>query len=201
MSKTSKLHKLSRRRPTHADHPDYMKQVTGEHNDRGACILISSNVENALQSAIEQSLGEMTEDLFVALFESNGGPASSFSNQINLAFALKIIGPRTYANVNILRHVRNAFAHAKVPIRFDTPEVKDICDDLALPERAYGGPFSDSLNWQGLTTRDRFVQICNITSQTLFAHSLGAREPIDNRHVKTLIGDSYVGYLQRKSLP
>jgi hypothetical protein len=49
-----------------------------------------------------------------------------------MAVALGILGPVSRENLRIIRHVRNAFAHAKRPIKYATPEVAAMCMDLKL---------------------------------------------------------------------
>lgn len=49
-----------------------------------------------------------------------------------MAVALGILGPISRANLRIIRHLRNAFAHAKQPIKYPTPEVAAMCLDLKL---------------------------------------------------------------------
>ncbi len=65
----------------------------------------------------------------------------------------------TYANLRNIRQVRNAFAHAKVPIIFETPEVAAVCSDLQHinifdpPEEVDSGP--------KLPARTRFENVCH----------------------------------------
>jgi hypothetical protein len=61
------------------------------------------------------------------------GPLGSFANEILIGYALNIFGDETKANLDIIRAVRNAFAHAKIPIKFTTPQVKNACTHLRIP--------------------------------------------------------------------
>jgi hypothetical protein len=97
-----------------------------ETNHRGACIILCANVETALDAALQAilSLDESStlldgEDQF-----------STFARKIELGYALRIYGEQTRDNLTIMRHLRNAFAHAKIPLPFDTPEVANVCQQF-----------------------------------------------------------------------
>jgi hypothetical protein len=47
------------------------------------------------------------------------GPLSTFSNKILMGHALRIYDENTRCNLDIVRNIRNAFAHSKRPINFD----------------------------------------------------------------------------------
>jgi len=57
--------------------------------------------------------------------ESDGGPLNSFSQKIMMGRALGIYGEVMQHNLDLLRHMRNAFAHSHVPITFETPIIAE----------------------------------------------------------------------------
>jgi DNA-binding MltR family transcriptional regulator len=59
------------------------------------------------------------KDLFVPM-----KPLSSFNAKIRMGFALKLYGERTFHDLELLRELRNLFAHGKLAIDFNTPGVK-----------------------------------------------------------------------------
>src|ERR1035441_4304254 len=67
------------------------------------------------------------------LFEANA-PLSTFSNKINMAFSMGAFGEKTRHDLNLIRHLRNGFAHCRLPLYFKTPAVKGVCDNLSLPD-------------------------------------------------------------------
>jgi hypothetical protein len=93
------------------DFAELERQANAEKNHRGGAILIATNLENALEHAIERRL-ETGPERRKELFGINA-PISRFANKIIIAQALKIIGPETRQNLDIIRGIRNAFAHAK----------------------------------------------------------------------------------------
>src|SRR5262249_47141854 len=65
------------------------------------------------------------------LFTGNGALAS-FSSRIQVASALGLLTREQRANLDYIREIRNAFAHATKPIRFATPEIKAVCALLVI---------------------------------------------------------------------
>jgi DNA-binding MltR family transcriptional regulator len=51
-------------------------------------------------------------------------PLSGFSAKIRMGFALGLYGERTFHDLELLRELRNLFAHGKLAIDFNTPDVK-----------------------------------------------------------------------------
>ena len=168
-SKTQKLRLLTRRHASHLDYNAWQSQVKGEKNDRGACILFAANVEAGLDAAIDQVLhiqNKSGDDLF-----TEDGPVASFSRKIAMGYALRIFGATTHKNLTIIRHVRNAFAHAKILIHFDTPEARELCDDLTrialVPPHVVQDAQRDK---SGLPARELFEDVCNATARNLFVY-------------------------------
>jgi hypothetical protein len=67
------------------------------------------------------------------IFDVNG-PISTFSDKIIMAYGMGIFGKKTRHDLNLIRHLRNGSAHCRLPLRFNTPEVKLVCDHLLLPD-------------------------------------------------------------------
>jgi hypothetical protein len=106
-------------------------QANAENNDRGAAILAATNLENALSYAIEAKL-KPSESQYDELF-GMGGPVGTFSNKIILAHALGLFGPDTRHNLELVRSIRNTFAHARIPVVFETEAIKQGCSLFILP--------------------------------------------------------------------
>jgi hypothetical protein len=142
---------------------EFFKQVKKERNDRGAAILSATNTENGLRYALARRLavkGDSYNDLF-----GPDGPMHTFALKIRMGYALKIFGPETKGNLDIIRVVRNAFAHTSVPITFKTPAVQQLCSFLQIPVvlppksvRVKGGKVV--LPGEPKATRIRFNRVC-----------------------------------------
>jgi hypothetical protein len=110
------LSALSRASPTPGHRSDFIQEINQEKNDRGAAILAVTNVENILETCIVRSIiddGRFYDKLF-----GFNAPISTFDNKIRIAYALEIISTQMYENLNVIRALRNAFAHSKIPITF-----------------------------------------------------------------------------------
>jgi hypothetical protein len=50
-----------------------------------------------------------------------------------MGYAMRLFGHGTRKDLNIIRRMRNQFAHSRRPIEFVTPVVKTCCDELVYP--------------------------------------------------------------------
>lgn len=118
---------------TREDLPYFERELFGA-NARAACLLWVANIEEALMRAI---LGWMREDLSreetMAMFHGEG-PLSRFSSRIRIGYALKLFGPKSRHDLDLIREIRNQVAHSFRPFRFNIPVVKQACMTLLLPD-------------------------------------------------------------------
>jgi hypothetical protein len=129
MSITSRLTKLTTKPATPEHQEEYDKQTGAEADDRTLCLLLACQLENTLERAIDFIIEDQTDDLRRDLYGPDG-PLGNFSRKITIAVVTKILGPISQENFRLMRHIRNAFAHAKLPITFDTEEVAAACTAL-----------------------------------------------------------------------
>lgn len=159
-SKVEKLRDLTTKRAT-ADHQEeFNKQISDEADDRSFCLLLISMLENTLDQALDHWIGEQTKELRQSLYAQDGLLAT-FARKITFATVINIAGPVSRENLRLMRHIRNAFAHSKIPITFDTPEVATICADLVRIN--IFEPAEEPDQEPGLSPRKRFEAICNET--------------------------------------
>ncbi|WP_315764280.1 hypothetical protein [Bradyrhizobium sp. SZCCHNR2009] len=163
MSKPGDLRKLSQQPMAQEHFAEMREQAFGEKNDRGACLLFAANLENALDAAITSWCFTPSED--VSGYFQGDGIFGTFSRKIASARAKRIIGPITTSNLTVIRHVRNAFAHAKIPIDFETLQISAICEDLI---RINPMPPHAVLDKDGYGPRSLFSDVCGITQTQLF---------------------------------
>jgi hypothetical protein len=92
VSKTRALRELSLRDATAKENERFYQEVHSDTNDRGACILLSADVENALDNALLQVILPSSDrsELF-----GEQGPLSTFSRKITMARAVGITGDVT----------------------------------------------------------------------------------------------------------
>ena len=110
---------------------DHLRALEGElygTNDRAVVILYAALVENALQRLIANG---MRKDINSAdrreLFET-------FERVISLAFALNLVGSVSRKDLDLIRFIRNQFAHSPRPLHFKVPEVIAACAALKFPD-------------------------------------------------------------------
>jgi hypothetical protein len=103
-------------------------------NDRACGILFGSYVDSALVSAIKSVMRpDLSNALSGDLFDYEG-PIGTFSARINLAYALALFGKKTKHDLDLIRLMRNQFAHCRLPLRFDMPAVANVCAHLQIPD-------------------------------------------------------------------
>lgn len=162
---------LSREDPTPQYFSAFFIEVNAEKNDRGAAILLAANAEVCLRYAIKRHLVAI-DDVERTLFRSNG-PLSEFAAKIRVGYAMGLYKEQTKQNLDYIRAIRNAFAHAIIPISFETSEVRAVCDLMIMPELLRPTTVDETGNPRGLlpempTPRQRFQKICEAVSHNLF---------------------------------
>ncbi|MGH6878708.1 MAG: hypothetical protein ACREHV_15205 [Rhizomicrobium sp.] len=192
------LRALISRRATPEDQKEYQAQVDAITNHRGAALLIGANVENTLENAIVKFLApDRTKYLF-----RDGAPLGTFSNKILMGYALDLYGDDTFANLDVIRQIRNAFAHAKIPISFETPELIAACDLLnvdSLIDDHYGEPIPAGRVLEG---KERFKCACHWVSVSFFKVYLVGPVEIERAALKVPLSAKLVHIAARpKPLP
>jgi hypothetical protein len=114
------LHELTRKPPGERAKSAVLDCMRGTDTDRAAALIIGSLVESSLAAAIAH----------VGLH--NRRQITTFANRIRSANALNLIGAATLKNLEVIREVRNTFAHAMSAIEFETPEVTIACNQLVI---------------------------------------------------------------------
>jgi hypothetical protein len=180
---------------TREHYEEYLKQAHSETNDRGAAIIISTNLENVLQAALENRLqvGPKRPDLF-----RFSGPLGTFDNKIKMGEALKIFGSQTKKSLMMIKDIRNAFAHAKIPIGFTNPAVLAACRYLMIPQLL--PPVSRPSDWKPETQEQldaiqgklRFSRVCDDIAHNLLILTLSKPSKIPVDSIDTEEGNVFV---------
>jgi DNA-binding MltR family transcriptional regulator len=92
-------------------------------DDYHVALLAVSIVEATLDRLIVSRLRKTDNEFLNSLFQ-NRGPLSDFNSKILVAEAFGIVTSPLAAELHSMRVVRNAFAHAKMPISFTEPAVE-----------------------------------------------------------------------------
>jgi len=177
------LSSLAYQDPTPAYFAAFHEEIKREKNDRGAAILLSCHVEVCLRYAIRRGMkvkAQKIKDTEKLLFKS-GGPLHSFEGKLRVGFALGVFGDETKYNLDCIKGIRNAFAHAVTPITFETPQVSTVCKFMKMPEILPPCAIDPAtLKPRGILgefpgVREIFQKICEATSHNLFLVSVNER--------------------------
>ena len=110
---------------------DYINEIGTPGNDRAAAIILARHLEDTLALALLGRLGVEKNRLNELIgFER---PLGSFDNKIRFGYAIGLLTEETRSALDVIRSVRNAFAHALIPIRFETKEVASACALTTIP--------------------------------------------------------------------
>jgi hypothetical protein len=117
-------------------HIEAIEQELYGDSDRAAAVALGSMVETSLRRLLKSQLrDDLTSQDERQIFEYEGA-LGGFSSRIVMAYAMKLIGPDSRHDLDLIRHLRNAFAHSRFPIKFETPEIKAGCDQLRYSDFA-----------------------------------------------------------------
>ena len=109
-------------------------------------------------------IANRTKELF-----KMAGPLGTFSNKVLVAYALGVFGVETKNNFDIIRTIRNTFAHCRKPISFKTEAVRELGLAITSPI-ALVGPFSGSRGFPlpiKKDASDKYFETCIITVANL----------------------------------
>jgi hypothetical protein len=146
--------------PDLADIMDMLAELENQH-DRAAAVILAAQVENTLRAAILSRM--VLEEREEARLFGPDMPLGTFSAKIKIGFALGVYGPETRTDLDTIREIRNAFAHARKPIKFNTPEIAAACARLRSPKRVPPDGV-DERPWPPENPRDQY----NATARLLW---------------------------------
>ena len=100
-----------------------------EESDRACAILGAALLDSRLEGLFRSKLKHGAEKLL-----SNSGPLGSFSARSQLAVALEWIDRDVFHDLNIIRRIRNDFAHSfDHELSFSDQSIEDRCRNLRTP--------------------------------------------------------------------
>jgi len=110
-----------------------------DENDRAVILVGSALLEDALEQVILSRLREPQKTERHMLF-SERGILKTFAEKTIAAYFLKIIGPVTRRDIDLVREIRNRAAHNMTPVSFDgTPEIASRCCKLNIAKDSIPG--------------------------------------------------------------
>jgi hypothetical protein len=115
------LRDLSRIIPTEGDFDRIEREVETGSN-RHFVLTWSIDIENTLRHAITTVLPKNDRSIIDRMTDRDG-VLSTFSRKIDLGYALALYDTQLLKDLNIIRNIRNAFAHTLLPIDLNTTEL------------------------------------------------------------------------------
>ena len=154
--------------------------------DRAMAVLMGATLESTLGDFIKTYLREgLTAKDQNRLFGSDG-PLGTFASKITMAYSFRLIGPDTRHDFDLIRNIRNQFAHSRRPLQFAIPEVANVCSHLKYPDfpdawvlASYTNSAPDPAAAADMTNpRTRYFTSCHMISYRLVRLTLG-ESPLD----------------------
>lgn len=113
----------------------------GHESDRGCVIFGTALLSESLEELLRASFRRGPEDakLIDSLFEGYA-PLSTFSAKLQLAYALGILPRHLREKIELVRRIRNEFAHESGPLSFDDSRCADrlkLLFGLMLEDRSF----------------------------------------------------------------
>lgn len=170
-------------------------QVHGQGNDSGVAILMASNVENALDAAIMRRLRDKDDRL-------HDGPLANFSGKIVIGYAIELYGNQTFRNLDIIRQIRNAFAHSRQAIDFESAEVMAAVALLTIPESIPPHVLRrNPIEPNRLTGRQRYQYVCEMLAHNLEIRSIRGVAKLQANALREPLGAGIEAYTREAALP
>jgi hypothetical protein len=155
--------------------------------DRGAALLASAWVDDTLATLVKSELlrdKEVVKDMFRA-----DGALGSFASRIKIAYLMGLIDKFTKHDLDLIRRIRNDFAHVREDIRFTSQKVKARCRELRVAQ-AYesgAGPIR--------SCREKFLITCYLLSDIFIQQSNEKKKP---REMSPGVLHSYIRRLAKR---
>lgn len=117
--------------------PEAWEVVSTWHDQKGSHRAQAVAVCALLEQALEHSISThfpVTDEEKIDFFGGAEGEGLSFAAKINLAYALGIIENKVRGELNLIRRIRNVFAHTREKVSFSTKEISNAINTFKLLE-------------------------------------------------------------------
>ena len=136
--------------PTSEELNNIIAELNGT-SDRAAALVGAAMVENFIEALLSSCFAVTDMSFLKKNVFDHSGPLGTFSSKNTMAYAIGAYGPEYYRDIDLIRKIRNDFAHSLNALSFDTPAIKSRV-----------GAMSGPALWQGEglknTVKEEFVQ-------------------------------------------
>lgn len=104
----------------------FLKEFQDE-SDRGAALIGAAMLDDKLANTLLSFFKNKKEGK--ELLQVNS-PLGSFNSRIKISYCIGLITDLEYHDLEIIRKVRNEFAHRLTGMSFESPKIKTLCSNL-----------------------------------------------------------------------
>lgn len=126
------IHTISRALPQSGQLAEWQRELS-EGSDRACALVGAALLDLYLEKMIATRLIKLTEKEHASLFTETRAILGTLSARTEIAYALGIIGPTIRGDLTRVRRIRNAFAHAALPLDFENPLIQKETEALSIP--------------------------------------------------------------------
>jgi DNA-binding MltR family transcriptional regulator len=115
-----------------------MLAETKHEGDRACALILTANLDNRIRELLVAHFVEMTSVQQKDLFEG-AGALSTLSSRVRISYACGLLSDDEVHDLNLIRKIRNYFAHKEHGWSFSTSTVSKLCGSLKIPARLRQG--------------------------------------------------------------
>ncbi|WP_281515897.1 hypothetical protein [Vibrio parahaemolyticus] len=184
----AELHSDPRSKALYIEQIEFRRTLTKE-SDRAAALMAGAYLDELLKTLISEQLVDDANIQKSVI--GTGGAIDSFSSRINLAYLLGLIPNNIRYDLDLIRRIRNEFAHTAGPMDFEKDSVRSRCFLFKAPLSV------EHLDASGRFLRASVVCANRIGTALLTIKRLEAAEDYDDTHTLKYM-DSLNEYVKEK---
>lgn len=170
VSREPKVRDLSRQTPS-ADQLTATEDAFRQGTSLACAILGSALLEHELEHDLRRLFKNNDDETWRRL-TTEDGPLGTFSAKIVAGRAFGLYDETVFKNLNLVRGIRNAFAHSKRMLTFEEPAIRQQLRRISLPEEKYSLSYKYlSLSLSESDARNAFILLCDGIQFVLAKHS------------------------------
>jgi len=102
-----------------------LRQRTHSTTVIASAAIMDTQLEKCLKKAMRPMPKKMYEEIFEPM-----RPLGSFASKITMTYALRIVEEEIYAQLELMRKIRNAFAHSTKSLHLGSPAIAPLLERL-----------------------------------------------------------------------
>lgn len=142
--------------------------------DRVVGIVLGTLLDERLAATLKEVVPQ-DDKILEGTFDHESRVFGTFGSRIELGFVLSIFSKETRRDLMLIAKIRNGFAHKLSAKSFDSDPIRNLIDELAIPDRhlsfsngAMVWDFNPKLLPPISTRRDRFIRAVQALNLSLF---------------------------------